>query len=83
MSNLKYAKTPDLWQEALDLHVVINTVSTIKDVECANYCTIRDSRFRYDVAGNYRKQDVKVTTAGLGRQRPQGSFLNVYLCLLP
>ena len=34
------------WQADVGLHNVINSQSIIRDVECANYCTVRDSRFR-------------------------------------
>jgi len=45
-SNLKYIKTVKTWQESENLHVILNTLTTLKDIECANYCTIRDSQFR-------------------------------------
>lgn len=46
MSNLKYVVTANIWQPNEDLHNVIFSQSIIADVECANYCTIKDSRFR-------------------------------------
>ena len=46
MTNLKYLMTANTWQADVGLHNVINSQSIIRDVECANYCTVRDSRFR-------------------------------------
>ena len=46
MTNLKYVMTANTWQADVDLHNVINTQGILRDVECANYCTVRDSRFR-------------------------------------
>jgi hypothetical protein len=45
-TNLKYVKYNYTWQSAVNLHVIVNTQTTLKDIECSNYCTIRDSDFR-------------------------------------
>ena len=45
-SNLKYVLTADTWQSSEDQHNIIIAQSGMADVECANYCTIKDSRFR-------------------------------------
>jgi hypothetical protein len=45
-TNLKYVKYNYTWQSAVNLHVIVYTQTTLRDLECSNYCTIRDSDFR-------------------------------------
>ena len=45
-TNLKYVKYNYTWQSAVNLHVIVNTQTTLRDIECSNYCTIRDTDFR-------------------------------------
>ena len=45
-TNLKFVKMPQMWQPDENLHVKLPIQTLLKEVECSNYCTIRDTQFR-------------------------------------